>query len=329
MSIHLSQTIKALIARQTFLARGFNKDVPEGKTLHDIQQARQLLARHVDHGRPRSKDASASSTGVAADSGAAKESWYIVVTALYTTLNYPAGLRLLWRTVDDALLFDARPREEGRDRDTAQARIHAAARMREAVLKCLPFLGVPRILGALSALTEVQRASIPQDAAPANDSTSIAAKAGADDAVDPNTLAAQRDPVWRALQHTRSAPLESLPAMQRIGRSLWDDVYSPASLAGRLVEKLQGWHPELGAYITTAAYGYALSPTDFIDRRETSMVAVTCLRGEEDVMAQLTSHVYGLIKAGCTEDAARAIIDVVDGIRSGTFVDHVDASEAA
>ena len=284
MPIHLSQNIKSLIARQTFAARGFNKDIPDAKTVIDIRRARIILSHHLDQGTRLSTT----------------QSWYVVVTAIYTTLNFPKGLRLLWIAVYEDLVKS----QCGHDR-----RVDAAARMRETVMKCLPFLGVPRVLGALGALTEVQRQSLP----PSQTNT----RGGQDEQKE-----ASRDPVWLALQSTRAAPLQSLSDMQSVGLNLWNDVYSPPELASKLYDKLEGWHPDLAGYITTAAYGYNLSPTRYIDRRETSMIAVACLRGEEDVMAQLTSHVYGLIKAGCTEDAARSIIHVVDGIRSGVFTDH-------
>lgn len=62
-----------------------------------------------------------------------------------------------------------------------------------------------------------------------------------------------------------------------------------------------------------------MSPTEIVSREDTSAIAVTVLKVEEDVLDQLTSHVFGLLKGGGDQEYCLAIIAVVDGLRNGTL----------
>ncbi|BFZ55049.1 hypothetical protein PYCC9005_002087 [Savitreella phatthalungensis] len=268
MSIHLSASTKLAIAKRTHVAHGFRQDATEQQTRETIARARVILQNHA---RDRSR-------------------WFIVLAAIYTSLNAPLCVQAVWREV-------------AADITASEARLTAGKSMRDAVLKCMPFLGVPRVLGSISALTKEQRLTFSRDAGHA----------------DTTAVAKAIDPVWRSLQSSRAQQETSLETMQMHGRDLWNSVYAPDGLASRLLDKLSSWHPDLGNVITTTAYGYNLSATEHVDRINTSAIAVACLRSEEDVPAQLTSHIYGLLKAGATEEHANDIMRVVDLIRTGVL----------
>ena len=87
------------------------------------------------------------------------------------------------------------------------------------------------------------------------------------------------------------------------GRGLWDAVYEPH--ASKLLAKLAGGHPDLPVHIINSHYAYLLSdpfttsPSGGykIGRILTSVLAMACLRGQQGVAPQVTSHVFGLKKA--------------------------------
>jgi hypothetical protein len=87
------------------------------------------------------------------------------------------------------------------------------------------------------------------------------------------------------------------------GRSLWDAIYEPHSV--KLLNKLAASHPDLPVHILNSHYGALLSdpfntaPEGHfkIGRVLTSVVAMACLRAQQGVGPQLTSHVFGLKKS--------------------------------
>jgi hypothetical protein len=92
-------------------------------------------------------------------------------------------------------------------------------------------------------------------------------------------------------------------ATQIKGRSLWDAIYEPHS--AKLLSKLGQSHPDLPVHILSSHYGPLFSdPIDEfpeghfkVGRVLTSVVAIACLRAQQGVGPQLTSHVFGLKKS--------------------------------
>lgn len=92
-------------------------------------------------------------------------------------------------------------------------------------------------------------------------------------------------------------------ATQIKARSLWDGIYEPH--ASKLLAKLAQSHPDLPVHILSSHYGPLFSdPVETfpeghykIGRVLTSVVAIACLRAQQGVGPQLTSHVFGLKKA--------------------------------
>lgn len=87
------------------------------------------------------------------------------------------------------------------------------------------------------------------------------------------------------------------------GRDLWGGIYSPHHV--KLLAKLGEAHPDLPVHILHSHYSHLLSdplatfPESHhkIGRVLTSVVAIACLRAQQGVAPQLTSHVFGLKKA--------------------------------
>lgn len=248
---HLSKELKAAMARQTLLPHGFQRDQSAAETKKAIASAITVLRRHRE------------------------ASWPVVLTAAYTAFNFGRGVQAVWRTVEQL------------DNVDRAGKVELGARMRETILKCVPFIGIPRVLSCIGALNAVQTSS-----------------GYADEVRDRLHL---RDDLGEA--HT----------MADRGRGLWNDIYAPDKLAGKLYDKISAFHPELASLIVTSSYGHALSPVTVVGREDTSALAVTVLRVEEDVLDQLTSHVFGLLKGGGDQAYARAIIDVVDNLRTGNM----------
>jgi len=139
--------------------------------------------------------------------------------------------------------------------------------MREAALKSTIFVGVPRTIGALAGLT---------------------------DALEDNVKAGLRtDP-------RRTVNSENINDIIARGKTLWNSIYEPHAI--KLHEKLASYHPDLISFVIQS-YGSVLSPLPGaneqgnLSRTLGSVVGVACLRAEGRVGPQLTSHVFGLLKA--------------------------------
>ncbi|ORY81905.1 hypothetical protein BCR37DRAFT_23498 [Protomyces lactucae-debilis] len=252
----LSPELKSAIAKQSIqLPRGFNKQQSQSETFASIHAAKRRLQCHRAH------------------------DWPFILAACYTGFNFPQGIQCLWQSI----LQDPHI--------PASQHAHIGAAMREAVLKCIPFLGIPRVLLCLAPLQAAQGKVLQPD-------------------------------IEKILLPLRPTPKDTTSSQQmEAGSGLWDDIYAPKQLATKLRGKIATFHPNLANLIIQGSYGAALSPTLLIGRELTSAIAVAGLRCEEDVMMQLTSHVMGLLKGGGDEAYALAIMDVVDGLRQGTLID--------
>lgn len=102
--------------------------------------------------------------------------------------------------------------------------------------------------------------------------------------------------------HRRATP-ENVTAADARGKALWDNIYEPYS--DKLLSKLAESHPDLPVHILHAHYGHMFAdpldkfPTGHakVGRVLTSVVAMSCLKAQQGVGPQLTSHVYGLKKS--------------------------------
>lgn len=90
------------------------------------------------------------------------------------------------------------------------------------------------------------------------------------------------------------------------GYGLWDDVYGKKS--EKLRQVLTHSHPDLGLYIIQQEYGPLFSPPPAyhdgmtmppweVHRLRTSLVAISALHAQGGVAPQVTSHIYGLLRA--------------------------------
>ncbi|OCF42832.1 hypothetical protein I317_03309 [Kwoniella heveanensis CBS 569] len=189
--------------------------------------------------------------------GVGPDSWLTLSTGSLVTVNSPATL---------CSLFDyASSRSEG-----LQGKINAAAVIRETALKCISFSGIPRTINSLVAL----RAHLPEDV-----------KSGL------------------GTEPTRQPTPDNVEATLARGNGLWDAIYEPHS--AKLLSKLSDAHPDLPVHILASHYSLLLSdpfgtspPGGYkIGRVLTSVVAMACLRAQQGVAPQLTSHVFGLKKS--------------------------------
>jgi len=162
--------------------------------------------------------------------------------------------------------------------------VNKAAIMRESALKSTIFVGVPRVILSLTALHE---------------------------ALD--------DEVKNALRtHSRrTATSENIESTIKRGKALWNSIYTPH--ADKLHDKLGSYHPDFISFIIQS-YGSVLAPLpgelrSFSDascledpdqgnlsRVLGSVAGIATLRAEGRVGPQLTSHVFGLLKARYIEN---------------------------
>uniref|UniRef100_D8PK11 Dol-P-Man:Man(5)GlcNAc(2)-PP-Dol alpha-1,3-mannosyltransferase n=2 Tax=Schizophyllum commune (strain H4-8 / FGSC 9210) TaxID=578458 RepID=D8PK11_SCHCM len=240
----------------------------------------------------------------------AETGWLVLSTCSLLTTNRLATLGQLYRFVTRADPNDAKTRYG----DLARA-VNRAALMREAAIKSTIFVGVPRVILSLAAWHE---------------------------ALDEDVKASLRT------ESRRTPTPYNIEAILSRGQGLWNSIYTPH--AEKLYSKLGGYHPDFIAFIITS-YGALLSPMpgqvrsfhdesgkDDVDqgnlsRAMGSIVGTACLRAEGGVGPQLTSHVFGLLKArdveGLTEEdkwlasdegtawVIRTVDDILDAASSG------------
>ncbi|KAI0285014.1 hypothetical protein BGY98DRAFT_910123 [Russula aff. rugulosa BPL654] len=184
--------------------------------------------------------------------------WLVLTTCTLLTANTPPSVGHLYRFVT----------RSGKEKDV-QGSVRNAALMREAALKSAVFVGVPRTIGALAGLT---------------------------DALEDDVKAGLRTNSRRCADRQPG----KIDAIIARGTALWNSIYEPHAV--KLHDKLASYHPDLISFIIQS-YGSVLSPLPGADEQGNlsralgSVVAIACLRTEGRVGPQLTSHVFGLLKA--------------------------------
>ncbi|KAN0064028.1 hypothetical protein ACQY0O_003634 [Thecaphora frezii] len=228
--------------------------------------------------------------------------WLSLATATILTLNNPGSLQSLHRVATRDLANDL---EQRKDR---------ALLMREVGLKCIGFIGIPKVINNLAAL----RKAVEEDA-----------------------------DLVKALptETRRHITPDRLPSVHKAAYSLWDDIYTPHS--SKLLKILGASHPDLPVFIVESEYGPLFAPPSTyslpgdpphladhpaweVNRLRTSLVAIAALRAQGGVGPQVTSHVWGLLKAKdsiadkepnrkglewlATEEGALWVVKAVDGL---------------
>ncbi|KAH7920269.1 hypothetical protein BV22DRAFT_1040026 [Leucogyrophana mollusca] len=196
----------------------------------------------------------------------AENGWLVLSTCTLLTVNRPTSVGHLyrWVTRTDPSQADSR-------KSFAEA-VRKAAMMREAALKSVIFVGVPRTILSLTGLK---------------------------DSLEPDVYAALRK------NSIRVGTPENIEATIARGMSLWNSIYEPHAV--KLYNKLGALHPDFISFIIQS-YGAVLSPLPGGDkeqgnltRAQGSIVGIATLRAEDRVGPQLTSHVFGLLKARYVE----------------------------
>ncbi|RDX53132.1 hypothetical protein K466DRAFT_477703 [Polyporus arcularius HHB13444] len=196
----------------------------------------------------------------------AERGWLTLATCTLLTANAPPTIGHLYRFTTRSDPDHAETR-----RGLAEA-LDKAALMRESALKSCIFVGVPRTILSLASLHE-----------------------------------AIEDDVRQGLRKTskRTVTTENVEEIVARGQALWASIYEPH--AEKLYNKLGSYHPDFITFIIQA-YGTVLAPMPGGDAEQGnlsralgSVVGTACLRAEGGVGPQLTSHVFGLLKARNTE----------------------------
>ncbi|KAF7355183.1 hypothetical protein MSAN_01434000 [Mycena sanguinolenta] len=215
----------------------------------------------------------------------AETAWLVLTACTLTTANRPSTMAQFYRFVgrpNVAAPGDADSRSIAASGSLAEA-VNRAALIREAVLKSVIFVGVPRVILSFTAFNE---------------------------ALETDVRTALR------AQSRRDATPENIVSTVERGKALWRSIYTPH--AEKLHDKLGSYHPDFISFIIQA-YGTVLSPMPGetksfsgtsnladpdqgnLSRAMGSVVGIACLRAEERVVPQLTSHVFGLLKARIIE----------------------------
>ncbi|KAJ7904366.1 hypothetical protein B0H14DRAFT_3103201 [Mycena olivaceomarginata] len=231
----------------------------------------------------------------------AETAWLVLTACSLTTANRPSTMAQLYRFVrkpdgDSATAGDADSRSSSgsiaASRTLAEA-VNRAALIREAVLKSVIFIGVPRVILSFAAFNE---------------------------ALDPDVRAALRS------KSRRDATSENISTTVDRGKALWRSIYAPH--AEKLHDKLGSYHPDFISFIIQS-YGAVLSPMPGetksfsdtsgladrdqgnISRAMGSVVGIACLRAEERVVLSSSKTRGSRLMKG-TEWVIRTVDDIVD-----------------
>ncbi|UZJ53881.1 hypothetical protein CBS101457_003201 [Exobasidium rhododendri] len=187
--------------------------------------------------------------------------WLSLATATLVTLNSPGSLQALHKhSAPTSLAIDQR--------------VERACLMREVGLKCIGFVGIPKVINQLAAL----RSAVDED--------------------EELVSALPKEP-------RRKITAKELEPVQKAAYDLWDDIYTP--LSDKLIHILGKSHPDLPVFIVDSEYGPLFAPPNTftaisspsweVNRLRTSLVALSGLRSQGGVGPQVTSHVWGLLKS--------------------------------
>ncbi|PWN44045.1 hypothetical protein IE81DRAFT_333897 [Ceraceosorus guamensis] len=284
MSRSLPTALKSLIKAPTFAARP--SAVHTGKTLPPGRQSGPLAG-------PGDEKLNALFDKIdqeAKDRKVGWNEWGCFATATLVTLNASSSLAALHRhSVASPAL-----------RLSLEEKLNRAQLMRETGLKCIGFIGIPKVINNLAAL----RAAVEED-----------------------------KELVQALptEPRRKITPELLPRVEEAANALWDNIYTPHS--SKLLKILGRSHPDLPVFIVDGEYGPlfspphtfaapnpppslasseeppALEPVWEVGRLRTSLVAVASLRAQGGVGPQVTSHVWGLLKAASSLKNAETQLD--------------------
>ncbi|KAH9050043.1 hypothetical protein EDB84DRAFT_722798 [Lactarius hengduanensis] len=236
----------------------------------------------------------------------AETGWLVLTTCTLLTANVPTSIGHLYR-----FATRSEPSVQSSRLSIVEA-VRKAALIREAALKSTIFVGVPRTIGALAGLT---------------------------DALEKDVKAGLRT------DSRRNATPENIDAILADGMALWNSIYEPHAV--KLYEKLGSYHPDFVSFIIQS-YGSVLSPLPGgadeqgnLSRALGSVAGVACLRAEGRVGPQLTSHVFGLLKARTAEglseedrwlasdEGTEWVIRTVDTLLDVVVAERRDPQEAA
>ncbi|TFK56113.1 hypothetical protein OE88DRAFT_711901 [Heliocybe sulcata] len=192
----------------------------------------------------------------------AETGWLVLSTCTLLTANSPPTVGHLYRFATRSDPDNASTRKSLADA------VKKAAIMRESALKSTIFVGVPRVILSMTAMQEVMEQDVK-------------------DGLRKNSI--------------REANPDNIDQIVARGRALWKSIYAPHDV--KLYNKLGALHPDFITFIIQA-YGAVLSPLPGgetiegnLSRAMGSIVGIATLRAESRVVPQLTSHVFGLLKA--------------------------------
>ena len=104
----------------------------------------------------------------------------------------------------------------------------------------------------------------------------------------------------------RARPIRRSGGLRKRGEALCRRIYG--GVYGKMIARMQGFHPDLARWILEDGYGKVLSrPLLSVCERELLVVAVL---GMLDVPAQLKSHCLGAVRVGADEAQVQAMLRV-------------------
>lgn len=181
-----------------------------------------------------------------------------------------------------------------------------ALKIREALLKMAPIMGLPKAINALTELRKVTPTSLRPQLKTLRAPTIVPGHVNSSEVVGEDVAGTRFEDQLIPTRDTIDGPICRLSVNTRVavgnmarGLELWYSVYG--KISNRVKNQMASAYPDLWQYALHHVYGPILSFTDVLSARETSFCVVTVLI-PQDVNPTLKGHLRGAINLGATRE---------------------------
>lgn len=207
-----------------------------------------------------------------------------------------------------------------RSEDIRAAQSAIANRIREALLKVAPIVGLPKSINALTELRKVTPNSIQPDSKPKRACVLSPGHVKSSDLVQEDFAGTRFEGDALPTQDTIEGPVSSLSINDEVvlkntvrGSDFWQSVYG--KIGNRVKTQMFNAYPDLWQFAYNNVYGPVLSFVDIISAKETSFVVISALI-PQDVNPTLKGHLKGALNQGATKEDIESVrgltLDICD-----------------
>lgn len=207
-----------------------------------------------------------------------------------------------------------------RSEDIRAAQSVVACKIREAILKAAPIVGLPKLINALTALRKVTPNSIRPHLQPLRHATVHPGHVLSSNLVQEDVAGTRFEDLQNSTYDTLEGPVsvecvDRKQVVENVGRGLdfWQAIYG--KISNRVRTQMYDAYPDLWQYAFHSVYSPVLSFTGVLGAKETSFCVISALI-PQDVNPTLKGHLKGALNVGGTReelsDLRLMVFDICD-----------------